>query len=287
MQGATRNGRNGGNGIAARAKPEHPIEIFARAYGLEGGDPDDRSTNARSRRADIIPLRGLCGERSELRKSLIAGQEESPGRSRARSRPSTSRITTRCGTRCTKCCTSRRAARTQIAGELEAYNPLIPQGGELIATLMLEIEDPVRRDATLKQLAGIEESVSFDVDGARVKGTPTEYEDRTTPDGKTSSVHWVRFVFTPEQKKQFIAATRAWFSRSNIRTTAIWRCCPPRRAPRRPRISRAPSSSPTLVMARLVRATQLKSGPCTKNLARIPVIIQTSPGGPHSRAMTL
>ncbi|HUO93178.1 MAG TPA: DUF3501 family protein [Rhizomicrobium sp.] len=91
----------------------------------------------------------------------------------------------------------------QIAGELEAYNPLIPQGNELIATLMLEIEDPVQREKILKQLAGIEEATSFEIAGVRVKGTPTEYEDRTTPDGKTSSVHWVRFVFTPELRKQF------------------------------------------------------------------------------------
>lgn len=91
----------------------------------------------------------------------------------------------------------------QIADELEAYNPLIPQGNELIATLMLEIEDPVQREKILRQLAGIEESVSFEIAGTRVKGTPTEYEDRTTPDGKTSSVHWVRFVFTPELRKQF------------------------------------------------------------------------------------
>ncbi|MGD0192687.1 MAG: DUF3501 family protein [Rhizomicrobium sp.] len=91
----------------------------------------------------------------------------------------------------------------QIAGELETYNPLIPQGGELIATLMLEIEDANRRDASLKTLGGIEETVSMDVDGARIKATPTEYEDRTTPDGKTSSVHWLRFVFTPEQAARF------------------------------------------------------------------------------------
>jgi hypothetical protein len=93
----------------------------------------------------------------------------------------------------------------QVAGELETYNPLIPQGNELIATLMLEIEDAVRREAVLKQLAGIEESISLEIDGARIKATPTEYEDRTTPDGKTSSVHWVRFVFTPEQKKKFVS----------------------------------------------------------------------------------
>ncbi|HKD23096.1 MAG TPA: DUF3501 family protein [Rhizomicrobium sp.] len=91
----------------------------------------------------------------------------------------------------------------QIAGELEAYNPLIPQGNELIATLMLEIDDPVQRERVLRQLANVEESVSLEIAGAKVKATPTQYEDRTTPDGKTSSVHWVRFVFTPELKKRF------------------------------------------------------------------------------------
>ena len=46
----------------------------------------------------------------------------------------------------------------QLAGELEAYNPLIPQGQELIATLMLEIDDPKRRQTMLLRLAGIEEA---------------------------------------------------------------------------------------------------------------------------------
>lgn len=91
----------------------------------------------------------------------------------------------------------------QVAGELEAYNPLIPQGNELIATLMLEIEDPARREVLLRQLAGIEESIALEIEGARIKAVPTDYEDRTTPDGKTSSVHWVRFVFTPELRKRF------------------------------------------------------------------------------------
>jgi hypothetical protein len=91
----------------------------------------------------------------------------------------------------------------QLAGELAAYNPLIPQGRELIATLMLEIDDPKRRDTMLYRLAGIEESVSLELDGETIKATPTEYDDRTTPDGKTSSVHWVRFVFTPAQIAKF------------------------------------------------------------------------------------
>jgi hypothetical protein len=93
----------------------------------------------------------------------------------------------------------------QIAGELEAYNPLIPQGCELIATLMLEIDDPLRRVSVLKRLAGIEETVHLDIGGVRIKATPTEYEDRVSSDGKTSSVHWVRFVFTSEQIDAFRA----------------------------------------------------------------------------------
>lgn len=96
-----------------------------------------------------------------------------------------------------------KGGRGQIAGELEAYNPLIPQGSELIATMMLEIEDPIRRNSVLGRLAGIEETVFMDVAGERIAATPTEYDDRTTPDGKTSSVHWVRFSFTPAQIAKF------------------------------------------------------------------------------------
>jgi hypothetical protein len=91
----------------------------------------------------------------------------------------------------------------QLEGELEAYNPLIPQGRELIATLMLEIDEPGRRLATLKKLAGIEESVYLTIGSMRIAATPTEYEDRTSEDGKTSSVHWVRVSFTREQIAAF------------------------------------------------------------------------------------
>ncbi|HEY8698535.1 MAG TPA: DUF3501 family protein [Rhizomicrobium sp.] len=91
----------------------------------------------------------------------------------------------------------------QIKGELETYNPLIPQGRELIATLMLEIEDVNRRNRELYRLAGIEESTYIELGQERIPGTPTDYDERTTPDGKTSSVHWVRFVFTPEQIARF------------------------------------------------------------------------------------
>jgi hypothetical protein len=91
----------------------------------------------------------------------------------------------------------------QLAGELQAYNPLIPQGDELIATLMLEIEDGNRRNATLLTLGGIEETVFMEIGADKIAATPTEYDDRTTPDGKTSSVHWLRFKLTPAQIARF------------------------------------------------------------------------------------
>src|SRR6201999_1455836 len=91
----------------------------------------------------------------------------------------------------------------QVAGELDAYNPLIPQGDELIATLMLEIEDAERRHTTLLTLGSIEETIFMEIGGTRIAATPTEYDDRTTPDGKTSSVHWLRFKLTPELIARF------------------------------------------------------------------------------------
>ena len=93
----------------------------------------------------------------------------------------------------------------QIEGELEAYNPLIPQGSELICTMMIEIEDGNRRDRELRKLGHIEDNVFLEIGKDRITATPTDYEDRTTADGKTSSVHWLRFTFTPAQ----IAAFRA------------------------------------------------------------------------------
>ena len=91
----------------------------------------------------------------------------------------------------------------QLAGELEAYNPLIPQGDELIATMMLEIEDAERRSKVLLSLGGVEETVFMEIGGDTIKATPTEYDDRTTPDGKTSSVHWLRFKLNKEQVERF------------------------------------------------------------------------------------
>ncbi len=88
----------------------------------------------------------------------------------------------------------------QIPDELAAYNPLIPQGRELIATVMFEIDDPVRRKAFLSKLGGVEETAFLDIEGAeRIVGTPEEDVDRTSAEGKASSVQFIHFPFADAQ----------------------------------------------------------------------------------------
>ncbi len=97
-----------------------------------------------------------------------------------------------------------RGGEEQIAGELEAYNPLIPRGDALIATMMLEIDDPARRERELYRLAGIEDTIQLKVGGSTVVARPIEDEvARTTEDGKTSSIHFLRFPFAPKAATQF------------------------------------------------------------------------------------
>lgn len=91
----------------------------------------------------------------------------------------------------------------QIADELAAYNPLIPKGNELVATVMIEIPDEKKRREVLARLGGIEETMSITVDGKRIDGVPEADVDRTTAAGKASSVQFVHFPFTPEQIEAF------------------------------------------------------------------------------------
>lgn len=96
-----------------------------------------------------------------------------------------------------------KGGEAQIADELSAYNPMIPQGSELVATIMLEIDDPARRATVLARLGGIEDHVFLEVAGERVAGTPDPTRENTSPDGKASSVQFVWFRFTPEQIARF------------------------------------------------------------------------------------
>ncbi len=84
-------------------------------------------------------------------------------------------------------------ASAAIEEELEAYNPLIPDGGNLKATFMLEYEDVAERQAALSQLRGVENRVWLEVPGhGQVFGIADEDLDRAAED-KTSAVHFLRF----------------------------------------------------------------------------------------------
>ena len=96
-----------------------------------------------------------------------------------------------------------KGGEAQLADELAAYNPLIPQGSELVATVMFEIEDPVRRDLLLRRLGGVEDHFFLQVGADKVYGRQEGDVERTREDGKTSSVHFLRFPLTEPQKAAF------------------------------------------------------------------------------------
>lgn len=91
----------------------------------------------------------------------------------------------------------------QIEDELRAYNPLVPDGRTLVATFMIEIDNPVRRAKVLRDLAGVEDHISLVIGEMRVQAVSDDDAERTTPDGKTSSVHFIRFPFSHEQIEAF------------------------------------------------------------------------------------
>jgi len=91
----------------------------------------------------------------------------------------------------------------QLEDELAAYNPLIPQGRELVATVMFEIDDPGRRNSVLMRLGGIENHVFLDVAEERIRGEPDATRENTSPEGKASSVQFIKFPFTAGRIARF------------------------------------------------------------------------------------
>jgi len=86
-----------------------------------------------------------------------------------------------------------------IRDELDAYNPLVPDGSNLKATMLIEYENVDERKAALEKLTGIERYVFVDVEGfARVAAIADEDLPRST-DEKTAAVHFLRFELGPER----------------------------------------------------------------------------------------
>ena len=91
----------------------------------------------------------------------------------------------------------------QLKDELIAYNPLVPNGKELTATLMFEIDNPLSRGAFLGKVGGIEDKVFMKIDNEKVKAVPEDDVDRTSAEGKASSVQFIHFKFNDDQINKF------------------------------------------------------------------------------------
>jgi hypothetical protein len=91
----------------------------------------------------------------------------------------------------------------QLKDELVAYNPLVPNGKELTATLMFEIDNPVSRAVFLSKVGGIEKKIFMKIDNEVIKALPEEDVDRTSAEGKASSVQFIHFKFNEDQINKF------------------------------------------------------------------------------------
>jgi hypothetical protein len=95
-----------------------------------------------------------------------------------------------------------------ILHEIEAYAPLVPDGGNWKATMLIEYPDPHERKRELARLIGIEDRMFVEVEGhARIYAIADEDLDREN-DEKTSSVHFLRFEF-PKAAREAVRAGAA------------------------------------------------------------------------------
>ena len=91
----------------------------------------------------------------------------------------------------------------QLKDELSAYNPLIPKGKELVATLMFEIDNALSRAEFLNKVGGIEKKVFIQINDEKVNSVPEQDVDRTSSEGKASSVQFIHFNFSDQQINHF------------------------------------------------------------------------------------
>lgn len=92
-----------------------------------------------------------------------------------------------------------KGGEAQLPDELAAYDPMVPKGSELTATVLFEVAEPVRRDAFLRTIGGIENHIAIEVGGHVIRARPEGDIERTRErDNKASAVHFFHFDFTPE-----------------------------------------------------------------------------------------
>jgi hypothetical protein len=153
-------------------------------------------------RADIIPMEDYVRERKELRRALVDAKKNR----RLEVGPVCSFYFENYQTmwnQIHEMLFIEKGGEAQIADELSAYNPLIPKGRELVATVMFEIDDPLRRGALLAKLGGIEETAFIRIGGETIEGVPEIDVDRTSAAGKASAVQFLHFPFSDAQVAAF------------------------------------------------------------------------------------
>jgi hypothetical protein len=139
--------------------------------------------------ADLIPLSQYAAERRERRKAIVAMKRDR----RLEVGPFCTFYFENYDTmwhQIQEMLYIEKGGDEQVADELRAYNPLIPQGREIVATVMFEIEDPVRRARELARLGGVEDTCTLSIGGEAVAAVSESEVERTKEDGKTSSVHF-------------------------------------------------------------------------------------------------
>ena len=151
---------------------------------------------------DIMPLDGYTKQRKELRKSIVEFKKDR----RVPLGPYATFYFESYETmlaQVQEMLYIEKGGDEQLKDELSAYNPLVPNGKELTATLMFEIDNPVSRATFLGKVGGIEENVYMKVDGDIIQAVPEEDVDRTSAEGKASSVQFIHFKFNYDQIKKF------------------------------------------------------------------------------------
>lgn len=156
-------------------------------------------------RADLMPLEAYAVERPAFRARVLAHK-------RARRLPLGPHVTLLFEDRLTVQYQVQEMLRIErlfepaaIQAELDAYNPLVPGGGDLRATMLIEYPDAAQRRAALATLGGIEHRVFAEVEGIGLAAMQADEDLPRSTDARTAAVHFLRFAFTPDA----IAALRA------------------------------------------------------------------------------
>ena len=111
--------------------------------------------------------------------------------------------------------------RGRHQAEIDAYAPLVPDGSNWKATMLIEYPDPHERKRELARLIGVEDRMFVEVEASRVYAIADEDLDREN-DEKTSSVHFLRFEFPPPRARRCVRVRRSSSAATTRTTRRTW-----------------------------------------------------------------